>query len=38
MRKELEIRDGWNIYNPKKEYERQKIDFAAKVIFFYINN
>ena len=33
MSKALELRDGWNNYNPKKEYERQKIDFGEKVIF-----
>lgn len=31
MSKTLEIRDGWSNYNPKKEYERQKIDFGMKV-------
>lgn len=31
MSKSMEFRDGWSNFIPKKEYERQKIDFGKKV-------
>jgi hypothetical protein len=35
MSKAFEIRDGWSNYNPKKEYERQEIDFKEKVFKYF---
>lgn len=32
--KSLELRDGWRIYDPKKEYKRQNIDFSNEEVKF----